>query len=108
MTVQEAAKVARFLPYGVETLRIEQIGSDCLAYDMDGTVYARLSSKLSDQAPEGHFWLRWWNENQRLAEALFDAGMLRQVGDPVLVSGFVSTVACRLLTDAEQHSRKEG
>jgi len=95
MSIETPTAVVRWISYRGERLKVEQIGSTCLIIDADGYPYARLSCELEDgaKAPAGRFWLRWWSENQHLAEWLADAGILRTEGQPIQISNWVATMA---------------
>jgi hypothetical protein len=101
MSTETAAQLSRVLEWRSERLIIQQTGQTCVAVDKDGFIYARLSCELETgaQPPAGYFWLRWWNENQYLCEALVDAGVITTQGDPVLISPYVSTVPARIVPE---------
>jgi hypothetical protein len=100
VTVQPTTptQVIRWIDYRGERLKIEQFGDTCTVFDGDGYPYARLSKKLDDgkMPPEGFFWLRWWSENQHLAEALLDLGVLKTHGETIQITHWVTTVAARI------------
>lgn len=98
MSTETSPAVARWISYRGERLRVEQSGNVCTVFDREGYPYARLSCVLEDgkQPPEGTFWLRWWSENQHLAEWLADAGILRTQGQPIQISNWVATMAARI------------
>lgn len=87
------APVAYRFEWRGEHLTVYQDGPRCWVEDFEGMTYARLSANLDDHQPaEGRFTLRWWSENQALAEHLADLGVLRTEGSPYVVSGYVSTM----------------
>lgn len=93
-----ATRIVRTMAYRGEELRIEQVGSLVEVTDFEGYPYARISTEVEGQKPpEGHFWLRWWSENQHLAEAMLDAGILTTTTPTIQISHWVQTVAARIV-----------
>jgi hypothetical protein len=91
-------QVVRWIDYRGERLKVEQYGDTCTVFDGEGYPYARLSKKMDDgkTPPEGFFWLRWWSENQHLAEWLCDLGILKTQGEAIQITHWVTTLAARI------------
>jgi len=91
-------QVVRWIDYRGERLKVEQYGDTCTVFDGEGYPYARLSKRMDDgkTPPEGFFWLRWWSENQHLAEWLCDLGILKTQGEAIQITHWVTTLAARI------------
>ena len=98
-----SAPISRWTEWRGHRIKVEQTADHCVALDIEGLPYARLSCELDDgkKAPEGYFWLRWWSENQHLCEALVDSGVITTRGEPIQISHWVATVAARVVPGAD-------
>lgn len=75
-------------------------GTAVIVQTKDGEPYATLSVMLQDVAvpPAGQFYLKDWSENERIAKAFVESGLVEKVEDPeqTAQAGFVVAGLYRL------------
>ena len=86
----------RWIEVDGENYKFTQDRDTMIVTDHMGAAFARLSVRIPDRpAPDGWFWLRNWNENEKFWERIsqhFEVGTER-----VQVSPYVDTVPARFL-----------